>query len=127
MVGAADRRGNNGAKPDELAVSMKSRIALLLKQNVANGTTGFAEDAVSDAKVPSGRNYVGIVIPANAKKTLKDADHALITGAYSVGETFTYYFGGGWSKWKFPTDNDWFNALNSFSEATANPLKVTVK
>ena len=99
----------------------------VLKQNVANGTTGFAEDAVSDAKVPSGRNYVGIVIPANVKKTLKDADHGLITGAYRVGESFTYYFGGGWSKWKFPTDNDWFNALNNFSEVTAYPLKVTVK
>jgi len=99
----------------------------VLKQNTANGTTGYAEDAVSDAKVPSGRNYVGIVIPANVKKTFKDADHALITGGYKAGDTFTYYFGGGWSKWKFPADNDWFTALNSFSEATRNPLKVTIK
>jgi hypothetical protein len=99
----------------------------VLKQNIANGTSGYAEDAVSDAKVPSGRNYVGIYVPEKVNKAFKDDENALVTGSYKVGDTFTYYFGGGWSKWIFTTDNDWFNALNQFSETSQNPLKVTLK
>jgi len=99
----------------------------VLQQNTANGTSGFAEEAVSDAKVPSGRNYVGVFIPGKVNKAFKDSDHSLITATYKVGDTFTYYFGGGWSKWIYPTDKDWFNALAQFSATSKNPLKVTVK
>lgn len=97
------------------------------KHNIANGTSGYAEEAVSDAKVPSGRNYVGVYIPGKVNNGLKDADNAMITASYKTGDTFTYYFGGGWSKWLYPTDNDWFKALDQFSKTTSNPLKVTVK
>jgi hypothetical protein len=97
------------------------------KQNIANGTSGYAEEAVSDANVPAGRNYVGVYIPVKVNKALKDRENALITASYKVGESFTYYFGGGWSKWIYPTDTDWFNALKRFSELNRNPLKVTVK
>ena len=97
------------------------------KHNIANGTSGYAEEAVSDANVPSGRNYVGIYIPSKVNKTIKDPENALITASYKVGDSFTYYFGGGWSKWMFPTDTDWFKALNRFSETNRNPLKVRVK
>ena len=99
----------------------------VLKQNTANGTSGFAEEAESDAKVPSGRNYVGVFIPGKADKAFKDSDHALITAAYKVGDTFTWYFGGGWNKWIYLTDKDWFNGLKRFSETNRYPLKVTVK
>ena len=98
-----------------------------LKQNLANGTTAYAEAAVSDAKVPSGRNYVGVYIPAKVTKAFKQSEHGLITGSYKVGNTFTYYFGGGWSKWLYPTDNDWFKGITRFAEANRNPLKVSVK
>lgn len=97
------------------------------KSNIANGTSGYAEEAVSDAKVPSGHNYVGVYIPGKVNQALKDADNAMITSSYNSGDNFTYYFGGGWSKWLYPTDDDWFRALNQFSETTKNPLKVTVK
>ena len=99
----------------------------VLKQNTTTGTSGYAEEAVSDAKVPSGRNYVGVYIPEKVNRAFKDADHALITASYKSGDTFTWYFGGGWSKWVYPTDNDWFKALAQFSAAYKNPLKVTVK
>ena len=97
------------------------------KHDIANGTSGYAEEAVSDAKVPSGRNYVGVYIPEKVKQALKDADNVMITSSYKTGDTFTYYFGGGWSKWLYPTDNDWFKALDLFSKTTKTPLKVTVK
>jgi hypothetical protein len=45
---------------------------------------------------------------------------------YKVGDEFTYYFGGGWSKWKFPTEQDWLTALMHFSRAKQNPLNITV-
>ena len=99
----------------------------VLKQSLANGTTAYAEAAVSDAKVPSGRNYVGVYIPAKVNKAFKESEHGLITSSYKVGNTFTYYFGGGWSKWLYPTDNDWFKGINRFAEANRKPLKVSVK
>ena len=99
----------------------------VLKQSLANGTTAYAEAAVSDAKVPSGRNYVGVYIPAKVNKAFKESEHGLITSSYKAGNTFTYYFGGGWSKWLYPTDNDWFKGINRFAEANRKPLKVSVK
>jgi len=98
-----------------------------LEQNIANGTSGYAEEALSDAKVPAGRNYVGVFIPSKVNKAFKEGDHALMTSSYKTGSSFTYYFGAGWSKWHFPSDRDWFRALNQFSEVTCHPLKVTIK
>jgi len=99
----------------------------VLKQNISIGTTAYAEDAVSDAKVPSGRNFVGFYIPEKVNEAKIEAEHGLMTSSYKIGDSFTYYFGGGWSKWNFPTDESWFNAINQFSEISHNPLKVTVK
>jgi len=98
---------------------------LELKQQ--SGIVAYAEEATSDFKVPAGRNYIGVYIPGNDINGMKKGDHALILSDYKVGSTFTYYFGGGWSKWKFPTDADWFNAVNNFALHTKNPLKVILK
>ena len=99
-----------------------------LKFDLVNGTVAYAENAVSDAKIPSGRNYVGIFAPQKNIIDSKEIDnHALLLSKYKVGKKFTYYFGGGWSKWHFPTDNDWFNAVNNFSEIKNNPLKIKLK
>ena len=98
-----------------------------LKLDAKNGTAAYAEDATSEAKVPSGRNYVGVCIPTKANTARKIGTHALVLSDYKVGDSFTYYFGGGWSKWIYPTDDDWFKAINSFSEAISKPLQVTVK
>lgn len=98
-----------------------------LKLDAKNGTAAYAEDAISEAKVPSGRNYVGVCIPTKVNTARKIGTHALVLSDYKIGDSFTYYFGGGWSKWIYPTDDDWFKALNSFSEAISNPLQVSVK
>ena len=99
----------------------------VVKQNTTLGTLAYAENAVSDAKVPSGRNYVGVFIPVKVNEVRKDADHALILANYKAGDSFTYYFGGGWSKWHYSTDAEWFNAVNKFAATTKTPLKVTLK
>ncbi|HRZ98666.1 MAG TPA: DUF4861 family protein [Paludibacter sp.] len=89
---------------------------------------GYAEEAISEFKEPSGRNYVGVVVSSNGNIQLrKKGIHAMLLSDYSVGKSFTYYFGGGWNNWKFPTDNDWFNTLEEYSIKVSNPLKVKLK
>lgn len=53
-------------------------VAGNLKLNADNGTAGFAEPAVSDAKVPEGRNYIGVVIPTKVNTARKKGEHALL-------------------------------------------------
>ncbi len=98
-----------------------------IDENAAKGIIAYAEDAVSSAKLPSGRNYIGVYTPAKVPEIIKKNNHTLILSNYKTGKEFTYYFGGGWSKWGYPTDADWFKALRNFSEITKSPLKVTVK
>lgn len=98
-----------------------------LKLDATKGTAAYAEEAMSEFKEPSGRNYVGIVVPAKVSEGKRKGNHAFLLSDYKVGSSFTYYFGGGWSKWKFETDNDWFKAVNDFSVKVKNPLKVKIK
>lgn len=87
----------------------------------------YAEDASSGPNKPEGRNYVGALIPKANSKFAKDATHALIINDYTPNTEFVYYFGGGWSKWGFATDADWFKAMEQFDAALKNPLQVLVK
>jgi hypothetical protein len=98
-----------------------------LQLNAANGTIAYAEDATSNAKLASGRNYVGVFVPIKTNNAIRKGVHGLLLSNYKVGKTFTYYFGGGWSKWGYPSDNDWFNALNIFKNSIEKPLKVSIK
>jgi hypothetical protein len=95
--------------------------------NLKAGTIAYAEDAVSDAKIPSGRNYVGVFIPTKVSESKEQDNHLLLKANYKPESSFVYYFGGGWSKWKFETDKNWFDAVDKFSLATKSPLKVTIK
>ncbi len=98
-----------------------------LSINKEKGIAAYCEDAVSDAKVPSGRNYVGVFVPAPVKEAMVKNNHALLVSEYQPGNTFIYYFGGGWNKWGFPTDDDWISALNRFAESYRSPLAVLIK
>ncbi|MBP9017238.1 MAG: DUF4861 family protein [Paludibacteraceae bacterium] len=98
-----------------------------LSINKEKGIAAYCEDAVSDAKVPSGKNYVGVFVPAPVKEAMVKNNHALLVSEYQPGNTFIYYFGGGWNKWGFPTDDDWISALNRFAESYRSPLAVLIK
>lgn len=87
----------------------------------------YAENAVSDAGVPQGLNYVGVYIPCADGGTLEENNHFMLLSNYAIGKDFTYYFGGGWSRWKFPEANDWFQATVRFEQTQETPLKVTVQ
>jgi uncharacterized lipoprotein NlpE involved in copper resistance len=119
---------SGNAQPFQLAAGIFTHDEKGVKySNLKTGTIAYAEDAVSDAKIPSGRNYVGVLIPFKAKTIANQDNHLLITANYKDESTFTYYFGGGWSKWQFPTDKDWFEAVEKFSKQIKQPLKVKVK
>ena len=86
----------------------------------------FSEKAVSNKKVPQGRTYLGVYMPGAQGEASVTEGHYILAMDYQVGTAFTYYFGGGWSKWKFPSDEDWFTAMARFSDAKQSPLKITV-
>lgn len=91
----------------------------------SDGYLTYAENAVSEFNEPSGRNYVGVFVDVKGKLTDKlTKDHLLMLADYTVGKKFTYYFGGGWNSWKFPTDKDWVTAVDNFSQAVKKPLKA---
>ena len=98
-----------------------------IKMDVADGYIAFGEIATSDAGVPAGRNYVATVIPdGKMLEYLKQQEHLLAIAPYTKGEKFTYYFGGGWNKWGFETDNDWFVYVKTFAESLKKPLTLIV-
>ncbi|MDR2683031.1 MAG: DUF4861 domain-containing protein, partial [Dysgonamonadaceae bacterium] len=85
--------------------------------NKENKVIGYAEDAVSNKGVPEGKTYIGVYMPDAAYEPIEKDNQYAILADYQTGNEFTYYFGGGWSKWKFPEDDDWFNALLHFSQS----------
>ncbi len=86
----------------------------------------YAENAVSDAGVPAGRNYAGVIMPQAIETRI--VDNSLLTLApYVAGDTITYYFAGGWSKWHFPNDADWFTEIAKQSDLLNYPLQVTIE
>jgi len=99
----------------------------LQHSNLKAGVIAYAENAVSNAKLAVGRNYAGVVIPCKVKTIANQDNHLLMTANYKAESNFTYYFGGGWSKWKFETDKDWFDAVEKLSKQLKQPLKVQVK
>ncbi len=115
-------------KPFQLAAGIFTHDEKGLKHsNLKAGVIAYAEDAISNANIPSGRNYIGVNVPCKAKAIANQDNHLLIIADYKAGSNFTYFFGGGWSKWKFPTDNEWFDAVEKFNKRIKQPLKVKMK
>jgi len=99
-----------------------------IKTDIVAGFNAFGEIATSDAGVPAGRIYVATVIPGGKMMgSLKQQNHILAVAPYKKGEKFTYYFGGGWSQWGFPTDEAWFDYVAAFAAKLKNPLKVIIE
>ncbi|MDR1344693.1 MAG: DUF4861 domain-containing protein, partial [Tannerellaceae bacterium] len=87
----------------------------------------------------NGQLYVGAVFPYtlkeaeavyfpdNEKAERKAAGHVLAISDYAPGMKFTYYWGGGWSKWGFPASADWFAYIREFAQKVNDPLIVSVQ
>jgi hypothetical protein len=97
-----------------------------LQFKAENGIVCYAENSFLEiSKEPCGRNYVAVV--ASGKEVKKKGTHAYLLTNYTPCNAMTYYFGAGWNKWKFPTDEDWFKAVNEYATKIKNPLKLTMK
>ena len=108
--------------------SLVSHLKSTKNNSKPTSRIGYAEEAISVFNEPSGRNYVGVVVSSEGNIQLKKKGiHAMLLSDYNVGKSFTYYFGGGWNNWKYPADNDWFNALEEYSIKVSSPLKVKLK
>lgn len=94
------------------------------KTDAAAGYIAYAEDAVSDAGVPSGRNYVGVIMYSDITATPIIDNTLLAVTEYNPGAKFTYFFGAGWSKWGFEKDEDWFSYMQNMAKKIKSPLKV---
>ena len=65
------------------------------------------------------------VIPFDTVKAANK--HVLAISKYQPNATYTYYAGGGWSKYGFKTFEDWTKYVKVFSAKIRNPLRVSVK
>lgn len=133
----------NGANIDSIRIAG----GIFLHEDMGNlfvcdkcGVLSYAENATTDkgifaiheqngldaTQLDFGRNYVAVIVPG-----MQEAKQYGITEValkdYNVGDTFTYYFGGGWSKRDYATDDEWFEATKKTAQAIANPLQVVVK
>ncbi|MBQ0057585.1 MAG: DUF4861 family protein [Bacteroidales bacterium] len=73
-----------------------------------------------------GRNYVAVIVPGAEATGVAGATEYAVKN-YEMGQTVTYYFGGGWSKRDYATDDEWFNATRQTAASIATPLIVKVK
>jgi hypothetical protein len=97
--------------------------------DVEKGFIGYAEDLLSQTKtpVPSGRGYTGLVFLSRLSEVKQISNHLVGISQYKSGEVFSYYFGAGWSKFGFKTDQDWFAYLANQRKALMYPLQVAIK
>ncbi|MBL4559348.1 MAG: DUF4861 family protein [Labilibaculum sp.] len=98
-----------------------------IKTDQKAGYLAYAENAVSIKGENSGRSYTGLVFQLHMKDITQDKTHLLGIASYKKGQYFTYYFGAGWSKWGFDTDESWFEYMADFTEKVRQPLNVTIK
>ena len=90
------------------------------------GVIAYAEDALSDktaakmnyefnGSTSQGRSYIAVMTPHGGWQDVMDGTLFTVQ-PYELGDTLTYFFGACWSEWKngeicFPTDQDWFDAI----------------
>ena len=117
-----------GANPIQLATGIfMDRDSANTVFDKENKIIAYTKNATSKKGVPQGQTYIGVYAPTLMGEPFIENGNYAVLSNYKAGDDFTYYFGAGWSKWKFPTEQDWLTALKNFSQAKQNPLKITVK
>ncbi len=88
------------------------------------GYIAYAENAVSDAGEPQGRNYAAVVMPAVDRCFVEDNTLIAVSEEKNV---MTYYFGGGWSQWQYSEDSDWFSRTGYSARLVREPSTWVVE
>jgi hypothetical protein len=92
-----------------------------------NKLLAYTKKAVTNKGVPQGQTYIGVYVPEATAEPFIDNKQYVILSDYKAGDDFTYYFGGAWSGWKFPAEQDWLTALAHFSQAKKTPLNIIIE
>ena len=117
-----------GAKPVKVATGIfMDKDSANTVYDKDNKIIAYTRNVKSNKGVPQGQTYIGVYAPAMTSKPMIENKNYFVTNDYKLGDELTYYFGAGWSKWKFPTEQDWLKTLVRFSHAKQNPLKVTIQ
>jgi len=117
-----------GAEPVKVATGIfmdKDSVNTVFDKE--NHIIAYTKNAVSKKGVQQGQTYIGVFAPGMSGEPRIESKNYFVLNDYKLGEELTYYFGAGWSKWKFPTEKDWLTALKQFSQAKRNPLKITIQ
>ena len=96
-----------------------------IAESKEDGYIAYGEIAVSDAGLPAGRNYIGVIFP-NTIDIKQQDEHLLAIVDYKKGDELSYYFGGGWSDWGFDSDTAWFDYVKNYAANSKQNLKVTI-
>lgn len=104
------------------------------KFNAKEGYMAYA-DPTQNVNNNNGIIYVGAVFP----KAMQDAKvqlfeeaqdaalgHVLGVNEYFPGDDFVYYWGNGWSKSGFETDEEWVDYLKCYAQRVRTPLIVEI-
>ena len=91
---------------------------------VNGGYIAYAENAVSDAGEAQGRNYAAVVMEEMDRCFVEDNTLVAVS---EEKHCMTYWFGGGWSEWQYPTDSDWFTQTGISVRLVRNPSTWEIK
>ena len=97
--------------------------------NAEKGYLGYAENVfkeIDNRSVALGRCFTGVVFSDKVLETKQLAGHVIGICKYNIGEEFRFFFGAGWNKHGFPSDQDWYSYLVSKRSALLQPLEVKI-
>ena len=117
-----------GAEPVRAATGIfmdKDSVNTVFDKN--NKIIIYTKNATSKKGVPQGQTYIGVYAPDMVGEPFIENGNYAVLNNYKIGDELTYYFGAGWSKWKFPAEQDWLTTLTKFAQMKQNPLKITIK
>ena len=117
-----------GANPVQLATGIfMDRDSVNTVFDKENKIIVYTKNNTSKKGVPQGQTYIGVYAPTMTGEPFIENGNYAVLSDYKVSDELTYYFGAGWSKWKFPTEQDWLTALKNFSQAKQSPLKIKIQ
>lgn len=125
VLNKAEVKLTGAAQPMQLATGIHLHDGKGKLQK-GGGLIIYGEDAVSDAGVNVGTNYVAVVSHVKDAEYKLQGTHAMWLNKYTPGTAFIYYFGGGWSQWKFPTQREWLQAVQQLNKQLRYPLTIAV-
>lgn len=98
-----------------------------ISSSVQKGYIAYAENLYSETNgTPSGRGYTCVIFPAGVSAIKQVAGHIIGISNYNNGDVYRYFFGAGWSKSGFKSDQDWFRYVSNQREAVSEPLEVKI-